>query len=95
MAPNTSGSRSGPSELKRLVLVAATRFSRSRHDNADLTTTSGVHAAAVRLNHPPYQPANWVIWMTLPQVSLSLAIVAYFTSVGARVKVTPNALMRS
>src|SRR5579883_860264 len=45
--------------------------------------------------HPHYQRANCVIWMRLPQVSFSIAIVEPVTSVGGIVNSAPRALMRS
>ena len=44
---------------------------------------------------PPYQRASWVIWMRLPQVSFTWAMVEPVTSVGGMVNSAPRALMRS
>ena len=53
--------------------------------------SQGSHPA----KRPPYQRASCVIWIRLPQVSFSMAMVEPVTSVGGIVNSAPRALMRS
>lgn len=60
-------------------------------------TAIGKGSAAEPCDFPwmRYQCFSWVIWMRLPQVSFSMAILDAVTSVGGMVNSAPLAFMRS